>query len=238
MTPQHSPLDTTVVILSAGHGTRMLPLTKNTPKPLLKVGDLSLIEHHLVRIKQQGFENIVINIAYLGEQIRNTLGDGSQYSLNINYSDEADTGALETAGGLKAALPLIKSDPFIVVNADIWTDFDFSKLLKKPLSQQARLVMVPNPPHNPDGDFGISNIKNEELFLLNNDKSSKRLTYSGIGLYSKSMFRNIEKGKQALGPILRSFCDQQGIQALVHDGDWKDIGTPERLEEIRQSIAI
>ena len=238
MTNAYSPLDTTVVILSAGHGTRMLPLTENTPKPLLKVGDLSLIEHHLVRLEQQGFKNIVVNIAYLGEQIRNTLGDGSQYGLNINYSDEADTGALETAGGLKAALPLINSDPFIVVNADIWTDFDFSKLLKKSLPQHARLVMIPNPPHNPNGDFGISNTKNEDFFLLNNDKNSKRLTYSGIGLYSKSMFMDIEKGKQALGPILRNLCDQQEIEALAHDGEWKDIGTPERLEEIRQSAAI
>jgi len=226
--------NTTVVILSAGHGTRMLPLTKSTPKPLLKVGEFSLIEHHLFRLKELGFINIVINIAYLGEQIRNTLGDGGNYGLKINYSDEAETGALETAGGLKAALPLIESDPFIVVNADIWTDYNFSKLLNHSVNNGACLVMIDNPEHNPDGDFGLSRSQEKSQTLLNTSENN-RYTYSGIGFYSKSMFEKIAPGKQALGPLLKSLCKQKKITATIHNGIWKDIGTPERLEQIRKS---
>jgi len=231
----YSTTNTTVVILSAGHGTRMLPLTKNTPKPLLKVGELSLIEHHLVHLKKLGFENIVINIAYLGEQIRRALGDGHHYGVKIDYSDEAETGALETAGGLKAALPLIDSDPFIVVNADIWTDYDFSKLLNHSSTQRsAHLVMIKNPEHNLSGDFGLS-ITSDESSALLNTSSDNRYTYSGIGLYSKSMFKNIPSGKQALGPLLRKLCEQKQVTGTIHAGTWKDIGTPERLEQIRQT---
>ena len=230
----YSASDITVVILSAGHGTRMLPLTKNTPKPLLKVGDLSLIEHHLVRLEKLGFTNIVINIAYLGEQIRKTLGNGTNYGLKIDYSDEAETGALETAGGLKAALPLIKSDPFIVVNADIWTDYDFSSLLSNSVHEGACLVLTNNPEHNPNGDFGLSTPSNQSPSVLNTSNTN-RYTYSGIGLYSKPMFEKISSGKQALGPLLRSLCEQKKITGTIHKGLWKDIGTPERLEQIRQT---
>lgn len=228
----YKPNDTTVVILSAGHGTRMLPLTKDTPKPLLKVGDLSLIEHHLVRLKEYGFTEIVINTAYLGEQIHQKLGSGSAYGLNINYSDEADTGALETAGGLKAALGLINSDPFLVINADIWTDYDFTQLLKHPLKLDTRLTLVNNPEHNPSGDFGISSINKNDFHLLSST-STNRYTFSGIGLYKKSIFENIDQGKQALGPLLRQLIEKTEVEATVYQGVWKDIGTPERLEEIR-----
>jgi len=144
--------NTTAVLLAAGHGKRMLPLTEQTPKPLLKIGEHALIEHHLFRLADLGFKNIVINIAYLADQISLALGDGSRYGLHIHYSDESASGALETAGGLKNALPLIKSDPFITVNADIWTDFDFTQLLLKS-PESARLVMTENPPQHPDGDF-------------------------------------------------------------------------------------
>lgn len=221
------PINTSVVILSAGHGKRMLPLTKNTPKPLLKVGKLSLIEHHLLRLKDSGFENIIINIAYLGEQIRRKLGDGSRYGLSISYSDETDTGALETAGGLKAALPLISSDSFIVINADIWTDFDFSTLLK-PLNSDARLVMVPNPEHNSNGDFGLSpNGK-----LTNPAQSS--YTFSGIAMYTKKLFTTLDSGKQALAPVFKSLITQDRLEGVLHTGLWMDIGTPERLNEINR----
>jgi len=225
---QLMPKNTSVVILSAGHGTRMMPLTKNTPKPLLKVGQYSLIEHHLLRLNRLGFQQIVINIAYLGEQIRNTLGDGSQYGLSIEYSDEAETGALETAGGLKAALPLIQSDPFLVINADIWTDYDFSQLLN-PLEKQVRLVMVENPPHNPEGDFSISG----DALLSNNNKD--KLTFSGIGLYQKSVFNELKDGKQALAPVFRSLIEQGEIEGVTIDSQWQDIGTPERLEAINRA---
>jgi len=227
-------IDTTVVILSAGHGTRMLPLTENTPKPLLKVGDFSLIEHHLRKLKKNGFQNIVINVAYLGEKIKNKLGNGKNYGLKITYSDEADTGALETAGGIKAAMPLIKSDPFIVINADIWTDYNFSTLLGHTLNDGACLVMVKNPNHNPNGDFGLSINQCKAATWLNLDKDN-RYTYSGIGLYSKSIFERINPGKNALGPLLKELCKKNLISGTIHQGVWKDIGTPERLEEIRQT---
>jgi len=229
----YQPRDTTVVILSAGHGTRMLPLTKDTPKPLLKVGDLSLIEHHLTRLKDCGFEHIVINIAYLGEKIREQLGNGSRYGLCIHYSDEADTGALETAGGLKAALPLINSDPFVVINADIWTDYHFTHLLSPALKHDARLVMIDNPEHNPTGDFGVESDTENDLSLLNLSEKN-RFTFSGIGLYKKALFENIKAGKQALGPLLKQRISKQNVQATVYNGEWKDIGTPERLEQIRR----
>ena len=221
-----TPQETSVVILSAGHGTRMLPLTKDTPKPLLKVGDKSLIEHHLIRLKELGFSQIIINIAYLGEKIRSALGNGSRYGLSIKYSDEAETGALETAGGLKAALPLIKSDPFLVINADIWTDFNFCELLTLPLKTQARLVMVNNPPHNSGGDFSLS-----ETGLLS-DKKENSATFSGIALYKKSIFNDLAQGKYALAPIFQSLIKQQRIEGIKYNGQWKDIGTPERLNEI------
>lgn len=225
---QLMPETTSVIILSAGHGTRMLPLTQNTPKPLLKVGEYSLIEHHLIRLKQLGFINIVINIAYLGKQIRHTLGDGSKYGLSIQYSDEAKTGALETAGGIKAALPMIKSDPFIVINADIWTNYDFSQLLTS-FEKQACLVMVKNPSHNSNGDFAIS-----KQGILSSD-TQNRYTFSGIGVYRKSMFAQLNGGKQALAPVFRSLIKNGEIQGLVFNGQWQDIGTPERLEKIKNA---
>ena len=221
---------TSVFILSAGHGTRMMPLTRDTPKPLLKVGTHSLIEHHLIRLKAQGFFNIIINIAYLGDQIRNTLGDGSEFGLSITYSDEADTGALETAGGIKSACHLINSDTFLVINADIWTDFEFSSLLT-PLDKKIRLVMVNNPLHNPEGDFGIS-----ETGLLQNIGPNK-LTFSGIGLYKKSIFENLSPGKQALAPIFRSLIDENEMEGITFNGQWQDIGTPERLNDINRIYA-
>ena len=233
----YSTKDTTVVILSAGHGTRMLPLTKNTPKPLLKIGDLSLIEHHLISLKKLGFENIVINIAYLGHQIRDTLLGGEKYQLNIQYSDEADTGALETAGGIKSALPLISSNEFLVINADIWTDYNFTQLLERPLIHDACLVMITNPEHNPDGDFSLEPKQENSYGLLNSHTdNNSRVTYSGIGLYKKDLFKTINSGKQALGPILKTLSEQQRLSGIYYQGVWKDIGTPERLEEIRQNF--
>ena len=176
MNSAYTAKKTSVVLLAAGHGTRMLPLTTNTPKPLLKAGNLSLIEHHIHKLSHLGFEHFVINIAYLGEKIKQHLGNGERYGIDIDYSDERDTGALETAGGLKQALPLIKSDPFLVVNADIWTNYDFSNLLT-PLKKYGRLVMVNNPEHNLEGDFAI-----DPAGSLTNNKAITRMTFSGIAL--------------------------------------------------------
>lgn len=227
----YSPAETTVMLLAAGHGTRMRPLTDNTPKPLLNIGGKSLIEHHLENLRQAGFLNIVINIAYLGDQIKERLGDGRRFSLDIQYSDEQDSGALETAGGIKKALPLINSDPFLVINADIWTDFDFETILH-PLEHQARLVMVNNPPHHPEGDFSID----PSSLLTERDIQAESYTFSGIALYRKSVFENIEHGKQALRPVFNNGIQQQCIEAQIHSGQWYDVGTPESLQQVDQLL--
>lgn len=220
--------NTTIVLLAAGHGKRMFPLTQHTPKPLLKVGKLTLIEHHLARISEMGFKHVVINTAYLAEQFPQTLGDGQRYGLNIEYSDESDTGALETAGGLKKALPLIRSDSFITINADIWTDYDFSQLLTTPV-KQAKLVLVDNPKHNPKGDFHL----HSDGTLSN--KGNNMLTFSGIATYQKNIFDHLDEGKQALAPVFRKLISQEKLEGIKHKGEWLDIGTPDRLQQLQQA---
>ena len=223
--------DTTVVLLAAGHGKRMRELTETTPKPLLKVGELSLIEHHLVRLAQQGFQNIVINLAYLADQIQDRLGDGSHYGLKILYSDESATGALETAGGIRHALHLIDSDPFIVINADIWTDYPFADLLKD-FCGTARLVMVENPAHNQAGDFSVA-ADSSRLQIVSD--SNQTHTFSGIAIYHKASFEKLAPGPRPLAPVLRKLIAQQDLDGEVFEGLWQDIGTPERLAEINRA---
>lgn len=231
-TRNYQPATTTVVLLAAGRGERMRPLTDHTPKPLLKVGSQTLIEHHLYRLARLGFRHVIINIAHLSEQFPAKLGDGSRYGLAIHYSDESGTGALETAGGLHHALPLISSDPFLVVNSDIWTDFDFTAILS-PLSGLGRLVLVDNPEHNFSGDFVMQ--RDGYLSLADNASSSK-LTFSGIALYRKSMFDSLTNEKQALAPVLRQLIGLRQLQAIKHIGAWLDVGTPERLEQLDSAL--
>ncbi len=226
------PKNITVVLLAAGYGKRMRPLTEHTPKPLLKIGKHSLIEHHLIRLAKQGFKEIVINIAHLAEQFEPALGDGSNYGVNITYSDESKCGALETAGGLANAIPLINSDPFITVNADIWTDFDFRQLLEQP-PQYAKLVMVSNPEHNPTGDFAMNP---DEKLQEKSDGTSTALTYSGIAIYQKSVFKELPISKQALAPIFRQLIRKKHLDGLKLTGIWHDVGTPARLEEIQRNV--
>lgn len=223
-----TPAETTVVLLAAGHGKRMLPLTRQTPKPLLKVVNHSLIEHHLLRLKEMQFENIVINVAYFSEKIMNALGDGSRFGLNIVYSDESSSGALETAGGLKKALALIESDIFITVNADIWTDFEFTDLLDS-YPSHAKLVMIDNPQHNLNGDFAL----NPQGYLT---LTGRKLTYSGIACYRQAVFNQIPNGKQALAPLFRQLIAKKQLEGLKFDGEWHDIGTPQRLHELRDTL--
>ena len=231
---------TTVMILAAGEGRRMLPLTKSTPKPLLKIGKYSLLEHHLIRLESLGFKHIVINIAYLGSMIRQHIGDGSQFNLNVQYSDESSTGALETAGGILNALPLISSKDFLVINSDIWTDFDFLSLLESQdingsNQKLGTIVLVKNPEHNKLGDFNISNTG--ELILID-EKSSNTFTFSGIALYQKSIFEGLRISKQPLAPILKQLIQDQALNKIVHTGIWTDVGTPARLEELNQSTTM
>ena len=224
--------DTTVVLLAAGQGKRMLPLTQNTPKPLLKIGDHALIEHHLIRLHEAGFQNIVINLAYLGHQIREKLGSGERYGVDINYSDESCTGALETAGGLKHALPLISSDPFLVVNSDIWTDYPFYEILK-PLTGLARLVVVKNPEHNDTGDFSLSE---SGSLLERNECAANSHTFSGIALYHKAMFTDLASGCQALAPMFFELAQSGRLEGEVYSGHWTDVGTPQRLQQLTTQI--
>lgn len=216
------------MILAAGRGERMRPLTDTMPKPLLKVAGKMLIEYHLEKLQAAQITDVVINHAWLGEKIKQALGDGSRYGLNINYSAEAE--ALETAGGIVNALPLLrdvndKNTPFIVINGDIFCDIDFSNLLT-PISGLAHLILVDNPEHNPNGDFSLT-----EAGAVNQEGESK-LTFSGIGVYHPDLFKNKANGKLALAPVLREAMDQHFVTGSHYQGMWHDIGTTERLSEL------
>ena len=211
------------MILAAGLGTRMRPLTNHTPKPLLEVGGKPLIVWHIERLKDAGFRDIVINVAYLGQKIIDYLGDGSQYGVNIQFSDEQDEGALETAGGIVKALPLL-SDTFLVVNGDVWTDFFYDSSFIMEDNILAHLILVDNPPHNPKGDFPL-------------DISDNRYTFSGIGYYSKAMFTDLEYGKQPLAPLLFEALDNMQLTTEYYVGGWYDIGTPQRLDSLNIELS-
>ena len=216
------------MILAAGRGERMRPLSDHTPKPLLKVAGKSLIEYTVAALVTAGITDIVINLAHLGEQIKHNLGDGSHYHANIIYSDEGATG-LETAGGIKKALPLLGRSAFLVVNADISCDFPFQNLMNKDCDL-AHLILVNNPEHHPDGDFAF----NSQFTLTPED--APKYTYSGIGLYHPDLFANISGGKSALAPLLKNAMQANRITGELYQGFWMDIGTPERLEELNALI--
>ena len=215
------------MILAAGRGERMRPLTDHTPKPLLKVGGKPLIVWHLQRLAAAGFKDIVINHAHLGEQIENALGDGSQCGVRIQYSPEKI--ALETAGGIANAMPLLGDAPFLVVNGDVFTDIDFGALnLTSP--NLAHLVMVDNPPQHAAGDFSLLNGKLSA-------EGAQKLTFSGVGIYQPSLFAGIVRGEAAkLAPLLRAAMAQGLVSASHHVGAWHDIGTPERLQALDSQL--
>ena len=223
------------MILAAGRGERMRPLTDKLPKPLLKVAGHSLIEYHIKALYRAGIRDIVINHAWLGGQIESALGNGKQFGVNIEYSAEAV--ALETAGGIRHALPLLGNQPFLVINADIWTDFPLVQLITSAkkhfsLSAWAHLLFVPNPPHHPDGDFQLLEGEGSLVCDKGTYPDHPSYTFSGIGIYNPKIFHYLEEGEQALAPVLRSMIQEQHVSADVYTGDWFDIGTPQRLEEI------
>ena len=216
------------MILAAGRGERMRPLTDTLPKPLVTVNGKPLIAYHIERLVAAGIVDIVINLAHLGEKIEASLGDGSQWGANIIYSPEPE-GGLETAGGILHALPLLGDQPFIVVNGDVWTDYDFSLLASVVLNKcLAHLVLVDNPAHHPAGDFYLSaQAKVEEL------GDNDALTFSGISVLHPYLFNGVSAGRSKLAPLFRAAMQQQKISGEYYAGDWQDIGTLARLESLR-----
>lgn len=218
---------TSAMILAAGRGERMKPLTDHTPKPLLEVNGKPLLVYHLEKLAAMGVNNVVINHAWLGEQIEQRIGNGDTFGLRISYSPEAPV--LETAGGIAKALPQLGDAPFLVVNGDVWSNFDFAQL-NEPLEDcLARLVMVANPEHHPKGDFCLV-----EHLLHMPDGVTPTYTYSGIALFDPRFFSGIEVKRQALAPILTKYIRSGRVAGHLHQGIWCDVGTPERLAMLNQ----
>lgn len=215
------------MILSAGRGERMRPLTDDCPKPLLKVGGQPLIVHQIRRLAAAGWWEIVINLGWLGDRIRDTLGDGSTLGVSLHYSEEGWP-ALETGGGIANALPLLGESPFLVVNGDVWCDVDYARLALSD-GDLACLLLVDNPVHNPEGDFGLNNGR-----IV--DDGGERLTFAGIGLYHPALFADAPPGAWPLGPRLREAVAAGRVGGVRHPGNWVDVGTPERLESLDRQL--
>ena len=229
------------LVFAAGKGERMRPLTERTPKPLLEVGGKPLIVWHLERLAAAGVDEVVINTAWLGGQFRPALGDGRRWGLRLHYSHEGEE-ALETGGGMLHALPLLGEAPFIAVNGDIWCDFDFAALPRRPRGL-AHLVLVDNPPHHPEGDFAL--LPDGSVRAA----GEQRLTFAGIGVYRPGL---LEHWRQVIGPgpgaqrqppcfklapLLRAAMRAEAVDGQHHRGAWTDVGTPERLAELNTRLA-
>lgn len=220
------------MLLAAGRGERMRPLTDATPKPLLEVAGKPLIVWHIENLVRAGIRELVVNHAHLGTQIEETLGNGSRWDALIQYSPEAQ--ALETAGGIANALQLLGDGPFAVINGDIFCDYDFGHLPERAAALQAsgdsaHLVLASNPPHHPDGDFGLHQQR------ITDD--APRLTFSGIGIYLPGLFADIPRGSTApLAPLLRAQIALGRVSGEHHQGLWVDVGTPQRLAELDRQV--
>jgi MurNAc alpha-1-phosphate uridylyltransferase len=222
------------MILAAGRGERMRPLTDRTPKSMLQVGGKPLLFRHLEKLAAAGFGTVVINHAYLGEQIESAVGDGARWKLAIRFSPEVQ--ALETAGGIRNALPLLREPVFAVVNADVYTDYDYARLAEAIGQMQAatlaRLVLVDNPPHHPQGDFSLE----QNLVRAG---AGNLLTFSGIGVYRGTLFEPVVPGtREALAPLLRAQMPSGRIAGEHHRGEWDDIGTPQRLDALDARLRL
>jgi len=213
----------TAMILAAGRGERLRPLTDHIPKPLLSVRGKPLIEHHVERLAHAGVERIVINLAWLGSMIRDYLGDGSRYGVTLTYSDEAPR-ALETAGGIFRALPNLGAGAFLVVNGDIFTDFPFRQAALA-RDRDAHLILVPNPPQHPGGDFGMA----QGLAL---PSAAVQYTFAGIAVYRRQFFANCVDGVFPLKPLLLRSMAARRCSAQLYAGVWEDVGTAERLQAL------
>lgn len=228
------------MILAAGRGQRMRPLTDHTPKPLLPVNGQPLIVWHLQRLASAGITDVVINHAWLGQQIVDTLGDGQAWGVNITYSAEAS--ALETAGGIARALPLLGTDPFLVINGDIWCDWPLDQAIELAhhlphTNHQAHLVLVNNPAHHPQGDF-ILDADGKVHDPISHSESQTSLTFAGIGVYQPALFADLDPDQPAaLAPLLRQAMHENKVQGQHHAGLWLDVGTPQRLSELASLLA-
>lgn len=212
------------MILAAGRGSRMRPLTDHTPKPLLAAAGKPLIQHQIERLAAAGFRDLVINHAHLGHKIESALGDGSHLGVSIRYSPEGEGRALETGGGIFRALPLLGTDPFLVVNGDVWTDLAFDTLTLR-TGDLAHLVLVENPLHHQHGDFSLSAGRVRVA-------GEPRLTFGGIGVYHPELFASCPGGAFPLAPLLREAMAHDRVGGQLHRGHWHDIGTPDRLDHL------
>jgi MurNAc alpha-1-phosphate uridylyltransferase len=217
------------MILAAGRGERMRPLTDATPKPLLPAGGKPLIQYHIEALAAAGVRDIVINVAWKGGMIRDALGDGRRFGVTITYSDEGDS-ALETGGGIFGALPLLGSAPFIVVSGDIWTDYRFESLAAA-LSPQdlAHFVLVPNPSYHPQGDFGLDRGR-----VL---AEGERFTYANIGMFSPAFFDGCRPGRFALAPLMFTHAREGRTSGELYSGRWFNVGTPSELQLLHESLS-
>jgi N-acetyl-alpha-D-muramate 1-phosphate uridylyltransferase len=225
------------MILAAGLGNRMRPLTDHTPKPLLSAGGKPLLQYHLESLTSAGITEVIINLAYLGEQIRDFVGDGSRFGLNVCFSQEPEP--LETGGALLQALPKLGNESFLLVNGDVWCDLDFSQWANRQLtdSQLGHLLLVPNPAFHPQGDFALT--ANGQLLNDLDKACAERYTYGGIGLLNPALIRDypLLRPKFPLVEVLRRAIDNNQLSGDVYRGHWSDVGTPQRLQELEEYLA-
>lgn len=224
------------MILAAGLGTRMRPLTDHTPKPLLPVGGKPLIVWHIENLVRAGFTDLVINTAWLGEQLPAALGDGGAFGARIQWSHEGEP--LETAGGIIKALPLLGTQPFLLVNGDIWLRYDFAPLRSSyaHMQKQAHLVLVANPGHNPGGDFALDGRIFAGVECTVRNEGEPRFTFAGVSVLHPQLFAGLPEGKRALAPLLREAIVQEQVTGEYFAGPWVDVGTPARLDELDRQI--
>ncbi|MEY3464519.1 MAG: hypothetical protein RL603_117 [Pseudomonadota bacterium] len=218
------------MILAAGRGERMRPLTDDLPKPLLDVGGRSLLAWHLTALARAGFRDVVINLSWQGAKIPAALGDGSAFGLRLHYSDEGPV-ALETGGGIFRALTLLGDAPFLVVNGDVWTDYDYARAPQLDAAALAALVLVPNPPQHPRGDFALER-RLDHVDVVATPEVMPRHTYSGIGVYRPEFFEGCSDGRFPLLPLLLRAAEARRLRGELYQGAWSDVGTPARLREL------
>ncbi len=217
------------MILAAGRGLRMKPLTNETPKPLLKVGGVTLLERHILRLYEAGFKDLVINVSHLADQIIDFI---SRLPYEVNISISLEDEPLETAGGIVKALPLLDDFPFLLINADIWTDFELEKVFSIEMTEDtlAHLFLVKNPPEHPRGDFELDN------FLIRKIQYGTTLTYTGMGIYRPCLFSRYDESVGLLRPVLDSAIQEKQVTGQIFGGRWYDVGTPDRLYALNDSL--